>query len=199
MPAAPLRRFPAGPDAEGAARTGGRKLPRMALTCGLGPLQNRFRIILNAFAPGSPLGRPRGISSDVMWLRSFSTATRVHCKTFRSTAPQEWTARQPAMRSYLDHNATSPLRPEAARGDGARAGAAGQSLLGPCRRAGRPCRPRGGAGRGRGPGRGHGQGRHLHQRRDRGEQRRPDARASAATAGRMRRFCSSARRSIRAC
>lgn len=47
-----------------------------------------------------------------MWLRCFSTATPVDCKIF---VIRENEIRMAAgQRSYLDHNATSPLRPEAA-------------------------------------------------------------------------------------
>src|ERR687890_2622015 len=43
-----------------------------------------------------------------MWSRCFSTATRVDCKNFVRLQA----AMASSQRTYLDHNATSPLRPE---------------------------------------------------------------------------------------
>jgi len=45
-----------------------------------------------------------------MWWRCFSTATRVDCKNFVRLQ----VAMASSQRTYLDHNATSPLRPEVA-------------------------------------------------------------------------------------
>jgi cysteine desulfurase len=47
-----------------------------------------------------------------MWLRCFSTATGVDCKIFVTGTETDDMALGP--RSYLDHNATSPMRPEVA-------------------------------------------------------------------------------------
>ncbi len=46
-----------------------------------------------------------------MWLRCFNTATRVNCKNFVRLQA----AMASGQRTYLDHNATSPLRPEVAQ------------------------------------------------------------------------------------
>ena len=80
-----------------------------------------------------------------------------------------------SQRIYLDHNATSPLRPEAGRGRPARAAAARKCLVRPCRRPGRTGRNRERP-RESGPSRRRpGEERRLHQRRHRGCQSRPDA------------------------
>ena len=107
-----------------------------------------------------------------------------------------------AARAYLDHNATSPVRPEVAEAMRACAGAAGQPVLGPCARAGRRA-PRWsrratqvaalvGAKAAQ---------RHLHQRRHRSANARCCRRRAVATAGAPRADApaASARPSIPAC
>src|SRR6478609_8227051 len=61
-----------------------------------------FHLIRAASALGRDIGQ--------MWLRCFSTATQVDCKNFVRLKA----AMAAGQRTYLDHNATSPLRPEVA-------------------------------------------------------------------------------------
>ena len=118
-----------------------------------------------------------------MWLRCFSTATRVDCKNFVTAAFRRGGMACQAQRIYLDHNATSPLRPEVAAAMARALDAAGQSLLGPCRGPGRPGRDRDARGTRSRPWSGaDGQERGLHERRHRGEQHGPEPVASAGSA-----------------